>query len=370
MLKPKDFTLNPQSAQDKRQFDFINLLRGGAAWLVVYFHLHIHIFHGYPKRPIEPGSLTARFILGDFDLGRYGLAVFFMVSGFLIPSTLSGPGANLRKFWIQRIFRLYPAYWFSIAVLAAMPSFLTVNRFDRKLLPINLTMLQKFVGADDVIGAFWTLPIELIFYALCAIMFFWKALEKRQAAIWVSLGVAGYCAAFPILRGETLPLTIFLALVLMFLGDTIRAHDKAKVTWPHVLKMSGVVALSFIPICLVGYGSQGPRYLLSNWAALLTFLTAYKYQRFWARAPRLRALATLLGHISYGVYLLHDPVGLRLGTWLFEHGQGRLTTALAVIASTFAAAYFCYRCIEAPCIQWGRKLARGSQGRPPQAAVV
>src|SRR5690606_10394791 len=44
-----------------------------------------------------------------FHLGVYGIFVFFLVSGYIIPASLERHG-DVRSFWISRLFRLYPLY--------------------------------------------------------------------------------------------------------------------------------------------------------------------------------------------------------------------------------------------------------------------
>jgi len=145
-----------------RKMAFIDVLRGLAAVLVYVFHQQIHTFIGYPEKPIPPGSLTWWFFLGAIDLGKIAVAVFFCVSGYLIPSTLTKPGATIRDFTIHRIFRLYPAYWVSIAsrLLVLIALGMTANLPTTFNLLANITMFQKFIGQQDMIGVFWTLQIE------------------------------------------------------------------------------------------------------------------------------------------------------------------------------------------------------------------
>jgi peptidoglycan/LPS O-acetylase OafA/YrhL len=40
-------------------------------------------------------------------LGLYGVFVFFMVSGYIVPASLERRG-SVRGFWVSRVFRLYP----------------------------------------------------------------------------------------------------------------------------------------------------------------------------------------------------------------------------------------------------------------------
>ncbi len=92
---------------------FLDAVRAVAALFVVLEHV---------------GELfpTVRAVLiHDMNLGRAGVFSFFIVSGFVIPFSLERSN-SLRKFWINRIFRLYPIYWGSLAaaclVYAVLPA--------------------------------------------------------------------------------------------------------------------------------------------------------------------------------------------------------------------------------------------------------
>ena len=48
----------------------------------------------------------------------------------------------------------------------------------------NVTMLQQFFGIENVLGIYWTLQIELIFYALCIGLFIIGLLQKTKFIFW------------------------------------------------------------------------------------------------------------------------------------------------------------------------------------------
>src|SRR4051794_27010696 len=67
---------------------WLDALRGFAALVVVYFHIK-----GYTlDRP-------ARVFDGWLDLGRYGVQLFFLLSGYVIMMSLERYG-SLRRFWV------------------------------------------------------------------------------------------------------------------------------------------------------------------------------------------------------------------------------------------------------------------------------
>src|SRR5947209_2434707 len=93
------------------------------------------------------------------SLGKIGVILFLVISGFIIPVSLEQGGSNAR-FWLRRFFRLFPAYWLSI-LLAYLST-----RCGRAVTGVqgwdwlvNLTMLEGFFGRPLVCGVFWTLQL-------------------------------------------------------------------------------------------------------------------------------------------------------------------------------------------------------------------
>ena len=89
---------------DPKRLDFLDVARGSAALLVL-------LEHGFPQ--CFPQYLE--FSLANIVLGQAGILVFFMISGFVIPKSLESGQSNT-TFWQRRFFRLFPVYWFSIAL--------------------------------------------------------------------------------------------------------------------------------------------------------------------------------------------------------------------------------------------------------------
>ncbi len=54
-----------------------------------------------------------------FDPGQYGVFVFFLVSGYIVPASLERKG-SARGFWVSRVFRLYPLYLFAVGAMIVL----------------------------------------------------------------------------------------------------------------------------------------------------------------------------------------------------------------------------------------------------------
>ncbi|MGZ6998906.1 MAG: acyltransferase family protein [Acidimicrobiia bacterium] len=162
------------------RMQFLDALRGFAAMCVVVEHSLEQLYPAFYK-----------FSLERFRLGEFGVVVFFLCSGFIIPASLERQGSQL-KFWIGRFFRLYPLY---LSVLAAV--LVLHYGFDKYPLPqayldhpvratvANATMLQNFVSQPLALGQSWSLAYELVFYGLVSAMFVTGL--HRRSPLWASL---------------------------------------------------------------------------------------------------------------------------------------------------------------------------------------
>ena len=342
-------------ALKKEKFVFVNALRGIAALLVVIFHLQIHVF--FTEDTIPRYSLTWWLVLGFFDLGKYAVALFFMVSGFLIPATLRGPSASLKKFAIHRFFRLYPAYWFSILFFFLAYRVMGEDAiFPLPVILLNLTMLQKFFGKMDIIGVFWTLQIELIFYFLCVFLFAIKRLNHQLTVLWtlVPLGLAA--AAVRFVTYKQIPVAIFLALLLMFLGDTLRAYREGTVRKAQVHQSLALVLVSIVPICYLGYQKEFLRYLLTYYSAIATFYVSFLNAEKFSNSPLICRISNFIGDISYGVYLTGAVLQVAVARFYYAQYGNKYVATVLLLTAVILLSFALYRWLEQPCIRFGRKL--------------
>lgn len=348
---------------DAHAFAFINWLRGVAALLVFFFHLDVHVFHDYPKVPIPPDSFTYHYVLGDFDLGKYAIGVFFMVSGFLIPATLRTKGTTLRTYAIHRFFRLYPAYWLSILFFVMVELILArhANLNLRDLL-VNVTMLQKFIAVPDVVGAYWTLQIELIFYVLCAALFLGGQVARREIVIALALTAGILCAWLRYSTGKELPVALFIALPLMFFGDCVRVHADGDLSSARVAWVAAAVSLGLVPICFFAYKNEGLCYWLSYEAAIVTFLISFVAREYISQFRIGNKLGQFLADCSYSVYLFHGTVGLAIARYIYATTGDPIWSASWAFGGTLALAYLSYRLVEHPGIRLGKRFSRAVSG--------
>ncbi len=341
------------------RFVFVDFLRGAAALLVAYFHLQIHCVWHFPSKPIAPDSFTYRFVFGNFGLGIYGVALFFMISGFLIPSTLRGSGsvnALIRRFAIHRFFRLYPLYWLSMAGAMLAAYLVSGAFFPLRQILANATMLQGYVGQADMVGVYWTLQIELTFYVVCVVLLRLRSLDRSEAILGGFLALSLACAAARFWLGRKLPVALFLGPAVMFLGDMVRRAPNDATLRKRLPFYVALVLVVLLPTCLLAYGAQWRCYVLSYAAAIGSFLLAHRFANAFETGA-LRGLSVWLGETSYAVYLFHGLVAARATELLIARGVEKELSVALGLALCLALSSLLHKALEQPFIALGRKLA-------------
>ncbi|MFI7702269.1 acyltransferase family protein [Nonomuraea sp. NPDC049480] len=162
---------------------WLDALRGPAALAVTMHHA------GWTYIPAFWAEVDRR-----IDLGTWGVFVFFLVSGYIIPASLERRG-DLRAFWTGRAFRLLPlllAGWCLVLLLAQVGMLPLEPQLSERPLPMvvlgNVTMLQELLNLPAVISVTWTLSYEMAFY-LMSVALFAARQAHRSAGIAVVLAV-------------------------------------------------------------------------------------------------------------------------------------------------------------------------------------
>lgn len=164
---------------------WLDALRGFAALCVVFDHGSTLVL-----RPVRD------FLYHTLNLGQYGVFVFFLVSGYIVPASLERKGST-RTFWISRAFRLYPMYAVALILSAVAYKTRYGNIAGGEHHPATavaswLTMMPNVLAGPDVPNVTWTLSYEMVFYLLLAALFSWRV-HKHSGAYAIAFAI-GACA--------------------------------------------------------------------------------------------------------------------------------------------------------------------------------
>lgn len=357
---------NSATAADGR-YEFLDGLRAIAALLVAVQH-GLEILFG--------PQIAARL---PVNLGETGVVLFFFVSGVVIPLSLARHG-SLGRFWIKRVFRLYPAYWASLVgclMLAGLglfpPPFLTMRSAVLGALA-NMTMLQSLMGVPSAIGVYWTLPLELLFYGLCSLLWLTGLLRRPMlcasaatALLLVSeLAAATQHRSIPAGRAGLILVALFGAAV----------FSRLQVRTSHLrlalLSLGGTCAILFglwlrFAQFPVTHEVAAPRagVVMLSWLVAVVILFAAVLFRAWPLPVQL----LWLGRVSYSYYLWHIPVLMALALVFRNRGVPAWLLLVAALLMTGLVAEVCFWVAERPGIACGAKLADRPAGHSNASAT-
>lgn len=332
----------PTPAPSRRILE-LDALRGIAALSVVFYHYTTRYDQLYGHTPGLPFSVPA---------GRYGVLLFFMISGFVILMSLERT-QRLTDFLFKRIVRLYPTYWAAIALtFSAVAVFgLPGREVSASQALLNGLMFHPLLEIPDVDGVYWTLLVELIFYGIMAGAFVVRALPYIEGVVGLWLGVNAlerYDLLIELSESvEPWLLPQYAHLFIMgIVFYRLRQHGGSGLRY-------GILAA-----CFATQITLYPE--LDKHAAVLLFMAA-----FWLIIRgKLGAIAIppllALGSISYPLYLVHQNIGYIIIRGLESCGVSPVFSMILATSGAIALAAIIVYTVEQPSLRWANAMYKKS----------
>jgi peptidoglycan/LPS O-acetylase OafA/YrhL len=364
----------------------LDSLRGIAAMLVVLHHV--------PQAIINDVNDATTGLSGYLDVGRMGVVIFFMISGFVIVKAIPGNTArSIRLFWKHRFFRLFPAFWISVFVATIVAQTVATSNCCAFVVPAtrdvfiaNMTMIPLRMHEPMLIGVYWSLELELFFYALISVITVAscnnaKIITRVALLAFVGAIAAAMVTTVKIGAGEIGKDQLFLALLhlsLMFAGGAVRYHWDEQATrisflrtMPTPLKAYFLLQLGFFTAVAAvklrhGIEPHTFRVAATYLLGIGAFLACLRYfDGSW--------LGTFMGNRSYGIYLIHVPV-LSLLSYVIVRGiippLGYTAYLAVVLVVTLILADMMRRFVERPSIRLGHMHDRWMASRKMTPAMI
>ncbi len=325
------------------------------------------IGHGFD--PLLPGAAAV------------GVALFFVLSGFLITSLLVTERErtgriSLRKFYARRALRLFPALYALLGVYGAWLLLFAGDSAARLgwhsvwtggLYVSNWTQALQYPAAP-YFGHTWSLATEEQFYvlwpgALIVMLALWR--RRRSAVVATACLILATAVLRAVLHRVPSPIQenlyfspftwgdgLLVGCLLGLLYSWRSISDRINVTVPLVF------ALGFLGIATMSGAAEPLFYGGATVMALCnaTVVLAAVYHPGAGRVLSLKPLARL-GRISYGVYLWHLPVLAAILGLL--PGVPRALSGAVAIASTIGVAAVSYRYLERPFLRLKDRFSAG-----------
>jgi peptidoglycan/LPS O-acetylase OafA/YrhL len=298
-----------------------------------------HFVSSYPSA--ADGAQPVMAVATSFTrYGYLGVELFFMISGFVI--LWSSLGRDVLAFAISRVSRLYPSFWVSlvfsmlcITLLARVAPSIGTTPLNLRTILANATMMPAPLKAPLIEGIYWTLEIEIRFYALIVLALLCRQMKRIEAwlCLWLAASViaqtfevpwvvkyltlapygpffiAGCVFYLVFARGMTVLRGVMLAVCAVSCGCAA-SSNRADFITPDAISAFVVPALTtaFFVIFLLLTLRRGPRGEM--------------------------AVARRLGELTYPLYLTHASLGVLVYALL--RPQIGIAAALAIM---FALAF-------------------------------
>jgi peptidoglycan/LPS O-acetylase OafA/YrhL len=321
-------------------------------------------------------------------LGWVGVEIFFVISGFVI--SYSAAGVSPFVFLRRRIVRLYPSAW--ICATATLVTVLLLSRGNADTVSEYARAMTLWVQGPWIDGVYWTLGIEIIFYALIFAML----CLGRFGSIPVALGIMtlastafwGVLAIDRVLPGMfhvgflhdllASPASAFLLLrhgCFFALGGLLwLCQSKGLTRWRMILLgfcvLSGILEIfdSARPIVLP-IGDSPERRIIACvvWiAAVAGLATAIAYNHaFHKLFGKSAGIIKFLGLMTYPLYLLHDIIGAALLRAASLAGASPAMALVFAVTIVLALSWAVTRFLEPPV----QALLRSLLSRSRQPAI-
>ena len=303
-----------------------------------------------------------------FEIGKYGVALFFVLSAFLLTKTLDNASQtfrNLLNFYLRRIFRILPAYYFCLAILI---HFRESNEWQ------ILSHFFLFFGlSSNTFGGinypFWSIYVELTFYLLLPPLIWWGVRSCNQLPIYlIAFGVV-----WQVLSGylrqkfgfdenynwsaRFFVLTAMPSFAIGIYGYVQKSHSRLKITDGAVRFGLLLVIFDFLTRLYMTLSDRQPIFILQFESIMhgsfgyLAYGSLGFFLLSW-RGPGIRKYSLVghafqflafVGRISFSVYLWHLPILM-----VARNIDSSMISILSSCIMIGLVSYFSYLLIEKP----------------------
>ena len=327
------------------QFHLIQALRGFAALWVVLFHMGKGQYITGFTSVLPPWLGWA-----IFGYGSAGVAIFFVLSGFVMSHSLADKkfrGADVLRFAGRRSVRLDPPYWTAILFSVCVTVVLSQIHHEPVRLPSAATVIahlfymQEMTGRPEINVVFWTLTFEIQFYLILALATWFRSwavgkgltTERAWQIAYLAMFALAIMAATHVISSAPRGLFIirwhafFLGIAAYYAGHKDRSP----------LPLFAVAAVTLL-------SARGQSEVFgAPAAATALFLFATGKTGYVERGGSRRVLQAF-GAISYSLYLVHVPImqigfgiwGRTIGRGQFQDSAGFLVVLVMVLLSSTA----------------------------------
>lgn len=361
---------------------FLQLARAIACLSVVYTHwygilvspnvLHALILQdplqNYPTvNLIDYAGVAAGYLgLKHFSTNYFGLGLFFILSGFVIPLSLKNisPGDYL----IRRLLRIYPAVFCCLTIAAIVmmtascyfKSSEYINFFAPKIYLTNIFLVKDLFEVNMIEYAAWTLYIEIHFYFLFFVLYYY-GIHKKVTTFLVLIAffaIIGFSSPYLMTKSAmTQKICYFITLNNGFISFMLVGTCLYYMTSKVFNLMTGCVLIllllgvSYLSL-MMRFNTEYLWMMLNHLYVFVFFIVLYSINN---KLP-FSKLLNKIADISYPLYLLHGFTGYTFYFVLYRLTENVPFSAIFSLSLVFSLATLLHYIVEKPCIKISKNL--------------
>lgn len=356
----------------------------GLRFLAILYVIIAHL-HGFytVKTPFFRDQLSDSTLLrlaGSIGRnGQHGVAIFFIISGFILAMPFAkqyldstGNRISLKQYYLRRLTRLEPPYIIALLLLTAAIVLKGLHSFE-ELLPhliASLTYTHNIVfnSMSWITPVAWSLEVEVQFYILAPFLASIFLLKKQKLRIFILIGGVVLSAILQEMSWFQNSFSLSMSLLgwfqyflVGFILADIYVTSRINFSVPKAVQAVGG-GLLLVAISLVPY-EGGLFFRIAYPTLCFLFFMLVLFFSFWKKIFSLSVIS-VIGGMCYSIYLLHFATISFIGNYSIHF---KITDSLEInyllqwiIILTFvlivAGLYFLL--IEKPCMRkdWPMKL--------------
>lgn len=314
-------------------FISVQYLRAIAAFMVLLSHSVFKL------------ELNGSTLLGWYQIGGYGVDLFFIISGFIMCLTIERKKDSFFSFMKKRIVRIIPLYWVltsvALVIFLLLPSAVNSSGGETSVIASYFLIPN---GSKYLINNGWTLSYEFYFYFIFSLCLAFGTFQKQVTSFLLAfLALIGIVFSFqnPLLTFLTNPL--LLEFILGIIAFKLIRNYRPSISLCTFFIFIGVAGLIQVN-SFGGVTTALGRSLNGGLPMFFIFIGLVSLER------KLKMNKPLyeLGMSSYSLYLLH-PFSLALVTIVFkklgliDHSLIYLVTMLI---TSLVMGWLCYYYLE------------------------
>jgi len=324
------------------KYNSIQFLRAIASLLVVNVHISYLIF--------------------EIHLGRFGVDIFFIVSGCMMSIILK---SNSNNFFLRRFIRIFPMYF-----IFTLLQFLQLNMplhnvyYNNSIYDFFKSIF--FITTNPQLGIGWSLNIEVFFYSIIAIvaLFF----SKINIKLFTSLIVLFFYILLNIIGNPEILIpishlknSIIFELILGFYIIEINLKKNSLILFNFIALFLLIIMLYFESYNFV---NEQNRFLLFGVPSFFLVLIFINNEIYFEESKFVNFFQRI-GDSSYIIYLMHSFIILAFSLIFYkivklEPGSlnfyFKFIVYILIISIVLKSSYLIHKYVEMPITQYFKRL--------------